>query len=217
MGHIGSARAQTRDRNILALWLIVSCMCVVTATIAAAGQPDAASGSAGLKGAAHCLANEPKTERLRCYEQAAAVQPEDSGAWKLVRSADPRGGPDAVSIMHTAEPSKSDLDIAGLMLRCAGSGIEALVVVIEPRPPRDRPRVTFRAMGANTTFDATVVPPFSALLLPQEAAALFTGPWQFADDLSIQVDGNQTSVHGVVLLAGLRPALDRLLGSCVSR
>jgi hypothetical protein len=192
-------------------------MCVVGATFAVAGQPDTASDGPALQGVARCLEIESKAERLRCYQQTPNAPPGDSGAWRLVRSPDPRGGPDAVSIMHTAELSRSDPDIAGLMLRCASGGVEALVIVVEPLPPRERAHVGLSALGASATFDVTVVPPFAALLLPQEAAALFAGPWRSAPDLSIQVDADQTSVHGIVALTGLRPALDRLTASCASR
>jgi hypothetical protein len=160
---------------------------------------------------------ESKAERLRCYEQAASARPPDSGAWRLARSPNPEGGPDAISIMHTAETSRSDLDIAGLMLRCADGGIEALVIVIEPRPPRSRPHVSLSALGGSSTFEATVAPPFSALLLPREAAALLTGPWRVATELSIQVDGGGPPVRAIVLLAGLQSALDRLSANCALR
>ncbi len=53
--------------------------------------------------------------------------------------------PGCGSIMPTADLSRSDLDFAGLMLRCAQDGIEALVIVIEPRPPRARPSIKFGA------------------------------------------------------------------------
>src|SRR5262245_14711786 len=39
------------------------------------------------------------------------------GTWRLVRTPDPRGGSEAVSIMQTADVSRSDIDFAGVMLR----------------------------------------------------------------------------------------------------
>jgi hypothetical protein len=217
MGHNRIARTSSLDRGCLIVGLVFSWICVVAATGGVAGQLNVTSNGAGPQGVVRCLEFEPKAERLPCYEQTASAQPQDSGAWRLVRSLDPRGGPDAVSIMHTTELSKSDPDIAGLMLRCAGVGVEALVIVIEPRPPRARPRISIGALGANSTFDATVVPPFSALLLPKDAAALLAGPWQSAPELSIRIDGDQATVRGIVLLAGLRPAMDRLMENCASQ
>ncbi len=119
--------------------------------------------------------------------------------------------------MRTAEFSMSDPDIAGIMLRCGDDNIEFLVVVIKPRSPRARPRVAVGALGAGATFPATVVPPFTALLLPREADALITGPWQVAPELSIQVEGDQGTEHGVIPLAGLGSALQRLTKNCGSR
>jgi hypothetical protein len=69
--------------------------------------------------------------------------------------------------MHTAEMLRSDPDFAGLMLRCAEDGIDVLVIVIEPRPPRARPQVKFGPTGNEASYQATVVPPFTALLLPR--------------------------------------------------
>src|SRR5271168_4825245 len=71
-----------------------------------------------------CLAIADSAVRLRCFESAATdrqkpprpdgpVKPRETGEWRLVRSPDPRGGPDAVSIMHTADVSRSDPDFAG--------------------------------------------------------------------------------------------------------
>jgi len=51
------------------------------------------------------------------------------------RSRDPSGGKDAVLIMQTVDIAKSDLDLAGLMLRCGDAGTEVLVVLLRPLPP----------------------------------------------------------------------------------
>jgi hypothetical protein len=172
-----------------------------------------------------CLAIADSAARLRCVENTAAVrekQPRldgrgnsgDAGAWKLVRSPDPRGGPDAVAIMHTADVSRSDPDFAGVMLRCAQDGFEVLVIVIEPRPPRARPRVRLGAPGEEASYEATIAPPFTALLMPKEAASLERST---TPELSIELNGETTAVHGFVPLAGLRPALDGLKASCSPR
>jgi hypothetical protein len=176
-----------------------------------------------------CLAIADSAARLRCFENTAADRekqprpdgrgnPGDAGAWKLVRSPDPRGGPDAVSIMHTADVSRSDPDFAGVMLRCAQDGFEVLVIVIEPRPPRARPRVRLGAPGEEASYEATVAPPFTALLMPREAAALLEAlERSTTPELSIELNGETTAVHGFVPLAGLRPALDGLKASCSPR
>jgi hypothetical protein len=54
------------------------------------------------------------------------------GSWRLVRTPNPRGGPDAVSVMQTPDPSRSDIDLAGLMLRCSDRGFEVLIVLLHP-------------------------------------------------------------------------------------
>jgi hypothetical protein len=168
-----------------------------------------------------CLSIAAAAARLHCFEAAVGDRlqsrssPVEMGMWRLVRTADPRGGPDAVSIMHTADVLRSDSDIAGVTLRCADNSIEALVIVIEPRPPQARPRVTLNSTGNQESYEATVVAPFTALLLPQEAAVMISGLAQSgAPELSIGVSDEATGVQGVVELAGLRPALNGLRGIC---
>ena len=154
---------------------------------------------------------------LRCYETVASDEsqhPDKMGAWRFVRTRHPQGGPDAVSIMHTADTSRSDLDLAGLMLRCGESGTEALVVLIKAFPLRARPHVTVGKPGNETRFEATVAPPGTALLLPVDATALVKAPWQSLTELFIQVDDDQSKIRGVVALAGLQPAFEMLLMNC---
>ena len=124
--------------------------------------------------------------------------------------------------MKTADVTKSDIDLAGLMLRCGESNIEVLVVLVRPLPPRARPKVTVTVGGRTTSFIASVVPPGAELLLPLEATALASGPWQAAPELSVEVgavegDDQPTPIQGVVSLAGLGAALPRLQANCPSQ
>jgi hypothetical protein len=179
----------------------------------------------------HCRTIADDTARLRCYEDAtsqtpaaAASQPPTAGppqassagagTWRLVRTPNPAGGPDAVAITQTADITKSDLDLAGLMLRCGQTGVEVLIVLVEPLPPRARPRVTLSTGGSPVSFAATVVPPGLLALLPQDASSLPNGPWQNAGQLTIDVEDSSEQVRGVIQLAGLGGALPNLLANC---
>jgi hypothetical protein len=177
------------------------------------------------------------TAWLRCYEDATGSPAEranpgtpgldnsgldssgldDSrlGSWRLVRTPNPRGGPDAISVMQTPDPSRSDIDLAGLMLRCSDRGFEVLIVLLHPLFSRARPQVKLTPGGA-AAFAATVVSPGAALALPSEAAALVTGPWQAALEVALEVDESDKIIRGVVSLAGLAPALDLLRSNCPS-
>lgn len=192
--------------------------------IAAIVEPgvEAAAGQDISSDLRRCLAITDSAARLRCLETAAASRqkqpPEGAGAWRLLRTPDPRGGPDAVSIMHTADMLRSDPDFAGLMLRCAEDGIDVLVIVVAPHPPRARPQVKFGPPGHETIYQATVVPPFTALLLPKDATSLVSGLGGTpAADLSIEINDESPVVRGTVALAGLRPALEGLKASCPHR
>jgi hypothetical protein len=160
--------------------------------------------------------------RPRCYGQSGVVvaqngtesAPNPIDVWRLVRTPDPSGGRDAVSITRTADVSKSDLEFAGLMLRCGEKSVEVLIVLVRPFPPRVRPRVEISAGSATAQFTATVVPPEVLLLLPREATALAAGSWQGASELKVTVEDERGPIRGVVPLAGLGRALALLRSEC---
>jgi hypothetical protein len=167
-----------------------------------------------------CEGIDDQSLRLRCLEGLAtrleATTKSSSigiGSWRLVHTANPSGGVDAVSIMQTADPSKSDLDLAGLMFRCANVSIETVVVLVRPFPPRAHPSVTVAAGGKSQTFAATVAPPGAALRLPPEATLLAAGPWQSAAELTVEI-ADESPIHGVISLKGLGAAYRALLTSC---
>jgi hypothetical protein len=161
-----------------------------------------------------------------------AQAPPTPSEWRLVRTPNPRGGPDAISIMRTADLARSDSNLAGLTLRCAQSGVEILIILLEPLPLRARPQVTTSAAGSETTFEATVVPPGIAILLSADAWALLQGPWQaplevqslvshgesraagFAALCRAHKQHEQASVHGAIPITGLSAALEALRANC---
>jgi hypothetical protein len=172
---------------------------------------------------ARCRTISNDAARLRCFKGAVDAQAPSAqggqavGPWRLMRSRDPRGGADAVAIMRTADLMQSDLGFAGLMFRCGDRNIEVVVVTTEPFPPRAQPRVKILAGKDEVQFDAAVVPPFSALLLPPETAGLADGPWQSLPHLSIEIDHNDATIHGTVGLEGLGSALAALRANCSAR
>ncbi len=149
---------------------------------------------------------------------AAGVEQRSSseltGGWHLVRTSNPRGDADAISIMHTADTSRSDLDLAGLMIRCSSNGrAEVVVVLIQPFPLRARPRVALGKPGHEIQLEATVAPPGTAIVLPTDATTLVRGSWQALNDLFIRVDDGQDTIRGVVVLSGLQAAFNELVAS----
>ena len=140
-----------------------------------------------------------------------------TGGWRFVRTPNPQGGPDAISIMHTADTSRSDLELAGLMIRCSSSGTEAVVVLLRAFSLRARPHVSFGKPGHETQFEATIAPPGTAILIPGHARTLVSGAWQNQKDLFIRVIDGQTTIAGVVALAGLQTAFKTLEMSCGSQ
>jgi hypothetical protein len=166
-----------------------------------------------------CQVIEDEKARLRCFEQGRShgAPQEQSGAadtWRLVRTPNPAGGRDAVSIMQIADISGSDLEFAGLMLRCNDTSIDVLIVLVRPLAPHSHPTVEFKTGSKPVQFTANVLAPGALLLLPPEAAALAVGPWQGLPKLSITVEGEYGLISGVVSLTGLTNALQVLRANC---
>lgn len=140
-----------------------------------------------------------------------------SGGWQLVKTSNPSGGPDAVSIMHVADVKRSDIGLAGLSLQCGRQGIEVLLIILE-RMPRGEPKVTLTSgNGRIAVFNAPVVQAGQALLLPRNAAEFATRDWQQANELSIEIEGKSTSIRGTVPIGGLTVAYQLLTESCPAR
>lgn len=156
--------------------------------------------------------------RLRCYEEATSghvdKQPPVFGGWRLVHTPNPAGGPDAISIMQTADISRSDIDLAGLTIRCAEGTAEVLVVLVRPFPPRAHPKVTIEAGSTPVEFNTSVASPGLMLLLPADANALATGPWQTVAELKVEIADEHAPIHGVIPLTGLGAALRLLQQNC---
>lgn len=139
-----------------------------------------------------------------------------AGKWRLVRTPDPRAGregKDVVSIMATAELSGSDIDFAGLDLRCADQDFDILIFLISPLPPQAQPAITINS----TNFQGSVVLPGTAILLPRTVSALAQEQWHSLPSLSIEVDNDGTKTHGLVSLDGFNTALQTLMGTCSTR
>ncbi|HET6375961.1 MAG TPA: hypothetical protein VFF88_07910 [Methylocella sp.] len=118
--------------------------------------------------------------------------------------------------MNTAEFERSDSRLAGLMLRCAGEGIEAVIVVVEPFPPHAQPEVRLRTPAGEGRFTGSVIPTGAGIRLPREAAALITrAPEGRSVDIRIAADGE--SFGGTVGLTGLSKALGWLTAECVQK
>ena len=158
----------------------------------------------------------------RCYNQLNTIIAQSGtregstpvDMWRLVRTPDPVGGRDAVSITRTADVSKSDLEFAGLMLRCEERSVEVLIVLVRAFPPRAHPSVKVTAGSATAQFTASVVPPEVLLLLPREATSLAAGPWQAATELTVTVEDERGAIRGIVPLTGLGHAMALLRSNC---
>jgi hypothetical protein len=136
--------------------------------------------------------------------------------WRLVKTPDPRGGPDAVSVLHAADTAKSDPSFAGLTFRCGRIGIETLLILLEPMIRGSRYGVRAKSGPAETQFEAKALQGGEVLLLPPNATALAGGSWQAAPELSVDI-ASPSPIHGSVPLTGLSDALSALSQNCPAR
>lgn len=135
--------------------------------------------------------------------------------WKFTRTQGDKAGESFAAIMKTADIAQSDLDFAGLIVRCAPKGkIDVLVALIRPFPPRSRPQVTIASGSVSQTFETTLTAAGAAVVLPDEVAAFAAGKWQSTPALTITVKENDSQIKGVVELNGLREAYNSLLVGC---
>ncbi len=67
--------------------------------------------------------------------------------------------------------------------------------------------------GNEQDFEASVVTPFSALLLPPQALSLITS--LSSEELSFKIRREKANVQGAVDLTGLNEALVQLQASCL--
>jgi hypothetical protein len=140
----------------------------------------------------------------------------DTGdSWPLVRTSNPKGGPDAVAIMRTADTAQSDPDLAGLMVRCAEKpGFEVLLALVRPLPPRSKRDVVITSGTTHSVLRAETLPTGTALVLPVEATAFTTGPWQGMKELAVTINDPEAEIRGVIPLNGLVPAMAKLSTNC---
>jgi hypothetical protein len=175
------------------------------------------------EGFAKCKIIADDQTRLNCLKDLLpkpSAEPATSTAsdsWPLVRTPHPKGGPEAVSIMRTADTALSDPDLAGLMIRCKeGPGLEVQIALVRPFPPHAKRDVVITSLATPTVLHAEASPVGTALVLPIEAAAFTTGPLQGLKELAITIRDPEAEIHGVIPLGGLTPAVAKLSASCPS-
>ncbi len=169
-----------------------------------------------------CSAVTEAAAKIRCYQDLLSSSENALGAkaqsssnqnidpWRMVRTPNPQGGADAISIMRTADLVKSDPELAGVMVRCRSADLEVLVVLVKALPFRAKPNV--RIDG--TSFVGTVVPPGAAVLLPSEATLLARRSWFDTGGLAIEVASEGQAVKGTVQMDNFRIALESLESNC---
>jgi hypothetical protein len=153
----------------------------------------------------------PTAESIDRQAQWLSVQADikgNLGKWHLVRTPGPEKGADVVSIMHTADALRSDPDLAGIVIRCRPkSALQIAFVLITPFPPRSRPNLTVSVNQTKARFQGEPIPPGAMVALPSEAEVLTKGPWLSAAELTVDIERDGGTIHGVVPLNNLADAI----------
>jgi len=137
--------------------------------------------------------------------------------WRLAKTRDSSSNAEIVSIMHVADISKSDINLAGLSLRCGQDGLQAVLILLEPLPRSNHPTVVVKTDSKRSEFEAAVTQGGEALLLPGLASTLARGDWQTASELSIEIAARPNPIQGVVPIRGLAAALRSLPPNCLTK
>lgn len=137
----------------------------------------------------------------------------ESVGWRLTRSNLPGGGTTA-SILRTADPGSSDVDVAGLMFRCAENGTDALFIVLSPFGPTAKPTIAVDLGGLRFETEATVLPSGAGLLVPRDMLSFFAAPEKMMADLSFVITEGGRRFSGRIAKLYAAPALARLQTEC---
>jgi len=180
---------------------------------AAPANPQAPPPPPGFEGMPGMSAMPDLPEKSLLGSQPAPSSQSVAGKWRLVHTPNPSEKREVVSIMATAELAESDVDFAGLDVRCAEPDFEILVFLIPPLPPRAQPTVAINGK----TFQGSVVSPGTAILLPPTASLLAKEQWRSLPKLAIDVEADGTKTHGLVSLEGFDRALQSLTTACLAR
>lgn len=125
--------------------------------------------------------------------------------------------PASHAIFRTAELSKSDPRLAGLILRCSKDSIEPVIVVIEPFPPGAQPKITLRVAGHESYFTGSILPAGVGIRLPIDGTKMVEGHWLSAEQVELTIAEGDIVIRGAVGLSGLPEEIAALRAECIQK
>lgn len=209
-----------RARINSTLWVFLVFTYLLTGVPAVAAEPPGIA-----EGFAKCKVINDDQARLDCLKKLvapprAADPPAESvpDLWPVVATPPPPGGGhEAISIMRTADTTRSDPDLAGLMIRCQEKpGFQVLLALVRPLPPLAKRDVVINPKTAPSVVHAEVSPIGTGIVLPIEPSMFTTGQWRDLKELAVLIHDPEADVRGVIPLDGLAPALAKLAARCPS-
>lgn len=175
----------------------------------------AATSAAGGRDAVVAAGAPEPAEPPVVYGVPSAARSLPRPSWKLVRGVPDDQGRSAVSMTKIADTRNSDPEMVGLMIRCSPPiKVEVALVVAAPFAPHSRPTVRFDSAGGGQLFEGRVAPGGAAIILPDGAAGLLSGPWRELDRIDVKVTENGRDVAGRIELDGLPSAFAEMMAKC---
>jgi hypothetical protein len=174
-------------------------------------------------GFAKCKIIDDDRARLDCIKKLLAspsADPATAGGiqdrWPLVVTPPPPGGShEAVSIMRTADTTRSDPDLAGLMIRCQEKpGLQVVLALVRPLPPLAQRDVVVNPTTTAAVIHSEVSPLGTGVVLPVEPTMFTTGQWRDLKELAVLIHDPEADIRGVIPLDGLAPAMAKLSARC---
>ncbi|MCK1396168.1 hypothetical protein [Bradyrhizobium sp. 1] len=171
----------------------------------------------------NCVPGAGTSRTESCDEEAARVANARTqttmlgDGWQLAETRDSSSNAEIISIMHVADISKSDINLAGLSLRCGQNGLDAVLILLEPLRRASHPTVVVKTDTKRSEFEAAVIQGGEALLLSGLASNLTNSAWQTASELSIEIAASPNPIKGIVPIRGLAVALRSLPTNCLTK
>jgi hypothetical protein len=203
-------------RQMVPVVVTIAPMCLAGVMPAQSQQNDSVQGFEACKAIAGDRARLDCLKKLLPKSSTGAVTPEESAsAWRFIRTSRPNGAADSFAIMHTADTTQSDPDLAGLMIRCQEKppGLEVMLALVRPLSPRSKRDVVVNS-GAILHAESSSVG--TSLVLPIDATAFTTGPYRELNSLSVKINDPEGDIRGVIPLDGITSAIARLSTNCPS-
>lgn len=216
-GYLIVMKASVHRRNFVALCVLASVLALAAHPIFAV-EPEKDSTPSEFD---KCAAISDTQARLACIKNligdsrvSSSQLPKGTG-WRLITRQRTGDADTGTSIIRTPDTSRSDENLAGVMLRCKEpNDTELHIAVVSPYSPRTNTSVSLQIGARQLNFPARVGPGGTTLILPAEAVEMLAGHALQGAELKVEVGSGAGKTVGVIPLNGLDAAYAEMMAAC---